>query len=140
VRPWIASARVVAGLDVGWLGVAAPNAAIVDLAGVTDPSIARLPGGHTTKRLPEGLLDDRSVDAVVLLASPGDTTGAGRTAASWQRGVEAVLARNEAFCADFEPVLRAEGRLPYVVFRRRHSFASEGAASEAEPPDRSSIK
>jgi hypothetical protein len=30
--------------------------------------IARLPGGHTSKRLPDSLLERRDVDALVLLA------------------------------------------------------------------------
>jgi hypothetical protein len=71
-RPVLAGARSVAALDVGWVG-AATAANIVDLAGVTDPSIARLRGSHTTKRLPEGLLEVRAVDAVVLFVEGSDT-------------------------------------------------------------------
>ncbi len=42
--------RVVAALDIGWVG-AATGAELVDLAGLTDPAIASLRGGHTSKRL-----------------------------------------------------------------------------------------
>ncbi len=69
-RPALDGARAVASIDVGWVGVAAPPAAaIVDLAGVTDPRVAHLPGGHTSKALPDGFLAQREVDAVVTLAS-----------------------------------------------------------------------
>jgi hypothetical protein len=66
-RPLLAGARRPATVDIGWVG-AATDAPVVDLAGVSDPMIARLPGGHTTKRLPDGLLEAREVDALVLLA------------------------------------------------------------------------
>ncbi len=64
------SGRVVATLDVGWVG-AVPNTYVVDLAGVTDPEVAWLPGGHTSKRLPKDFLLRRDVDALVLLLAPG---------------------------------------------------------------------
>jgi hypothetical protein len=70
-RPALEGARRVAALDVGWVG-AATDARVVDLAGITDPSIAVLPGGHTSKRIPDDLLDARDVDAVVLLLAPGE--------------------------------------------------------------------
>jgi hypothetical protein len=66
----LAGARSVAALDVGWVG-AATRAPVLDLAGVTDPVVARLPGGHTSKRIPEGLFESREVDTVVLLLAPG---------------------------------------------------------------------
>lgn len=65
--PLLAGAERIATLDVGWVG-AATEATLVDLAGVTDPSVARLAGGHTSKRLPESFLEARRVDALVLLA------------------------------------------------------------------------
>lgn len=79
-RPALAGARSVACLDVGWVG-AATDAPIVDLAGITDPVIAHLPGGHTTKRIENGLLENRAVDAVVLLLAPG-----ARIDPHWQDG------------------------------------------------------
>jgi hypothetical protein len=65
----LAGARVVATLDVGWVGAVA-DFTVVDLAGVTDESIAMLPGGHTSKRIDDALLRGRSVDALVLLEAP----------------------------------------------------------------------
>ncbi|HEY6556068.1 MAG TPA: hypothetical protein VI072_02305 [Polyangiaceae bacterium] len=68
-RP-LAAARSVAALDIGWVGAATP-AAIVDLAGVTDPAVARLAGGHTSKRVSRDLLERRGVDVLVLLLAKG---------------------------------------------------------------------
>ncbi|MBP9112674.1 MAG: hypothetical protein KBF88_07680, partial [Polyangiaceae bacterium] len=39
---------------------------IVDLAGLTDPAIARLPGGHTSKRIDANYFLDRAPDAWVV--------------------------------------------------------------------------
>ncbi len=61
--------RRVAALDVGW--VLATGAEVIDLAGVTDPRIAELPGGHTSKQLDPHLLARRRAEAVVLLHEPG---------------------------------------------------------------------
>jgi hypothetical protein len=63
----LSGARRVATLDVGWVGAAGEHS-VIDLAGVTDPEVARLPGGHTSKRLPSDFLERRRVDALVLLA------------------------------------------------------------------------
>jgi hypothetical protein len=68
--PALASARSVAALDVGWVG-AVTDARVVDLAGITDPTVAVLPGGHTSKRIPDSFLRVRQVDRVVLLLGPG---------------------------------------------------------------------
>src|SRR5262249_14733458 len=64
-RPALSRANVVAAMDVGWVG-ASTNASIVDLAGLTDPTIAALPGGHTSKRIDVSMLLDRGVDAIVI--------------------------------------------------------------------------
>jgi hypothetical protein len=66
VSPYLLDSVHVAALDVGWVG-AATAAPITDLAGVTDPEIAPLPGGHTSKRLPRNLLERRGVDTLVIL-------------------------------------------------------------------------
>ncbi len=65
-RAPLAHARRVATLDVGWVG-AATEAPIVDLAGITNPTIAVLPGPHHGKRIPRGLLEARGTDTLVLL-------------------------------------------------------------------------
>jgi hypothetical protein len=55
----------VAAVDVGWVG-RATSAQITDLSGVTDPQIARLPGGHTSHHVPAALLDRRGVDTWIV--------------------------------------------------------------------------
>ncbi len=68
-RPVLAEANVVAALDVGWVS-AATTARIVDLAGLTDPEIAVLGGGHTSKRVDLSMLEARGVDCVVVYEPP----------------------------------------------------------------------
>jgi hypothetical protein len=67
--PVLSEARRVGALDIGWVG-AITRAQIVDLAGITDPRVAVLPGGHTSKRLPSGFLRSRGVDRLVILYQP----------------------------------------------------------------------
>lgn len=105
-RPLLVDARKVAALDIGWVG-AATAADIVDLAGLTDPEIAYLPGGHTSKRVDAGMLLDRDVDTVVLFSPP--------------RQVEARLAASELFESHYEAVATAPLGLygAYTFYRRR---------------------
>jgi hypothetical protein len=123
--PSLERAHSVAALDVGWVG-ASTSADIVDLAGVTDPAIAMLHGGHTSKRVPETLLRSRGVDAAVLLAS-GQAAEEPLDRVTWARAVEARVAR-EAAALGF--IVRATLELPstgqrYVVLtlkgRSHHS-------------------
>lgn len=118
LRPALAPVRAVASLDIGWVG-AATDAALIDLAGVTDPSIAALPGGHTTKQIPAGLLDARGAEALVLLLAPGERAAEPWTRSRFARGVEAWIATTPGVGADYSPV--AEGSLPhlrYLVLRK----------------------
>jgi hypothetical protein len=103
----LAAARSVAALDVGWVG-AASRAPILDLAGVTDPVVARLPGGHTSKRIPEGLLESRQVDTVVLLLAPGTGPASPLEGHQFARAVEQHVA-NLPFVESMK--VRAELRL-----------------------------
>jgi hypothetical protein len=64
-RPLLSQAKRVAAVDIGWVS-ASTDAHIVDLAGLTDPEIAALPGGHTSKRISGAMLLDRDVDMLVL--------------------------------------------------------------------------
>jgi hypothetical protein len=124
-------ARVVAALDAGWVG-AATEANIVDLAGLTDPAIAALPGGHTTKRIAPALLDARGVDTLVLLLARGARLETPWTASSFDRGVEARIASFPGMAENF--VVTAESRvpgLPYVVLRRKGDAARD---VRGEPP------
>jgi hypothetical protein len=107
----IDGARRVASLDVGWVGAAGSHE-VVDLAGVTDPEVAYLPGGHTSKRLPPDFLERRGVDALVLLTDPA--TGA------YARQVEQRV-MNLRGANRFELVghIPLDDRQSYVVLRRR---------------------
>ncbi|MDI1447736.1 hypothetical protein [Polyangium sp. 6x1] len=125
LRPALEGARVVASLDAGWVG-AATEANIVDLAGLTDPAIAALPGGHTTKRIAPAMLDARGVDTLVLLLAPGARVEAPWTASIFDRGVEARIASFPEMASNF--VVTAESRvpgLPYLVLRRRGDAATD---------------
>ncbi|HEX7478308.1 MAG TPA: hypothetical protein VF331_10915 [Polyangiales bacterium] len=62
------AAHRVALVDIGYLGYIS-TLQVVDLAGITDPEIARLPGGHLDKHVSDALLARRAPDAVVLHAS-----------------------------------------------------------------------
>jgi hypothetical protein len=103
-RPLLVDARRVAGLDVGWLG-AATDADVVDLAGLTDPAIAALPGGHTSKRIDARFLLGRHPD-VFLLYAPRGLPGADLARwreVEWERIVEARLAGDEDVAVRFVP-------------------------------------
>ena len=67
--PVLAGSGAIAAVDVGWVS-ACSDAKIVDLAGLTDPEIAVLPGGHTSKHVSGAMLLDRDVDTIVLWANP----------------------------------------------------------------------
>jgi hypothetical protein len=104
-----------AGVDVGWLG-AASEQTIVDFSGVTDPEVAYLPGGHTSKRLPMDFLERRRVDTLVLRRWPAEERGVAR----WAYAVDArVLTLRGA--QQFEQVgtIPLPGAGEYVVLRRR---------------------
>jgi hypothetical protein len=121
LRAPLAEAKVVAALDIGWLG-AATSATIVDLAGLTDPEIAALPGGHTSKAIPRSFLDARKVDTLVLLVKDGERVVEPWSDTFFARIVELRVASvpgvGEAFTR------AATSRVPhlgYVVARRRNA-------------------
>ena len=110
-RTPLAGAQVVAALDVGWVG-AVDDFTVVDLAGVTDETVAMLPGGHTSKRIDDSLLRNRDVDAIVLLAYPPND--------ELVREVERRVSLTPT-AQGFRIVARlpiADGRQHYVVFRK----------------------
>ncbi|HVR18969.1 MAG TPA: hypothetical protein VMS65_04720 [Polyangiaceae bacterium] len=115
-------ARVTATVDAGLVG-ASTEQALLDLAGVTDPTVARLSGGHTSKRVPEGLLESRGVDHAVFELAPGT-----RVADPWpdSRFVHAVSARlaGTPFLERFELVAELPlGRSRrYVVVRKSERY------------------
>jgi hypothetical protein len=118
LHPALASSERVAAVDVGWLA-AATGARILDLAGVTDPSIARLPGGHTTKKITSDLLDDRGVDTLVLLLDKGETLRVPWQNSRFSRGTEARIAALPGIGNAFAPVtVSHRSTLRYVVLKR----------------------
>lgn len=110
-RKALHGAKVVASPDVGWVG-AVGDFSVVDLAGVTDETVAMLPGGHTSKRIDDSLLRRRNVDAIVLLAYPPHDELA--------REIDRRAALTPT-AQSFQIVARlpfAGGRQQYVVFRK----------------------
>lgn len=55
----------IALVDVGYLAYES-KVEVIDLGGVTDPVVAKFPGGHTSKRFDIGYLQSRNPDAIVL--------------------------------------------------------------------------
>lgn len=112
--------RSVAALDVGWVS-AATRERVVDLAGLTDPAIAALPGGHTSKQIPAAFLDDRGVDSLVLLRRRGCGRGCVRgDGGPFERAVEARLAEDPWVAERFVVgATVSAGPLTYVVLTRR---------------------
>ena len=85
----LAGARRVAALDIGWVS-AASDAEIIDLAGLTDPTIAALAGGHTSKRIDAATLLARDPDVLLIYSN--------------ERQVEARLEADELIETSFERI------------------------------------
>lgn len=107
--------RTVATVDAGWVGVAAER--VVDLAGITDPNVAALPGGHTSKRIPNGFLAAREVDTLVLLIAPGKALEPALVDTQFARWTEMHVVRQTGIAKEFRVV--AQSTEPhYVVLHR----------------------
>jgi hypothetical protein len=112
-RAALAGRCVVAGVDAGWIG-AATRAPVVDLAGVSDPAVAALRGGHTSKQIPRDMLRVRGVDTVVLLLASGAVMATPWSRSSFSRYTEAYLApRLEA--RGYQVTSLRAGPLHYLV-------------------------
>jgi hypothetical protein len=74
-RALAARAHTVALVDVGYLGYLS-GVPVVDLGGLTDPQIARMPGGHLDKRIDGEYLRARDPDVVVLHSAAAPDVGA----------------------------------------------------------------
>jgi hypothetical protein len=113
-------AHRVALIDIGYLGYAS-QLPVVDLAGVTDPSIGQLEGRHGEKPVEATLLAQREVDAVVLhsISEPRVEDGTLRSLAGFR--VERELARDERFVRMFrvERVVQYAPAYWYVLLLRR---------------------
>jgi hypothetical protein len=118
-RPVLGALGRVAALDIGWVG-AATEGDVVDLAGLTDPQIAALPGGHTSKRVGAMLLLSRDPDALLLYAQSGLPEGGLQAwdQAEYARAVEARLAYDPVIARHFAPAAwlpLGKGPAGYVV-------------------------
>ncbi|MBK6810744.1 MAG: hypothetical protein IPG81_17965 [Sandaracinaceae bacterium] len=112
-------AERVALVDIGYLAYAG-DLQVVDLGGITDLEIARLPGGHLSKRIPESLLRGRGVDAIVLHSTTPPRVEAGRLMGISAYPVELHVARMP-FVRDEFRVTASVTYAPdyhYVVLRR----------------------
>lgn len=121
-RPYLQNAHVIASADIGWPS-AATEADLVDLAGLTDPEIAALPGGHTSKRFEAGMLLDRKPDVILLYATAGVTASTldDWTSAEYEKVIDVRIASSPLIQRHFEAI----GFLPlgdrgagYVVLSR----------------------
>jgi hypothetical protein len=118
VAPLLEGRGRVASVDIGWVS-AATEVDIVDLAGVTDPEIAVLGGGHTSKRIDVAFLFAKHPDALLLLARSSGLPLERWQEATFPRVVEARLARSELLATHFHPIafvpLAATGEGYYVL-------------------------
>jgi hypothetical protein len=121
VAPLLVGRRRVASVDIGWVS-AATEADIVDLAGLTDPEIAALGGGHTSKRIDAAFLLAKRSDVLLLFANASDMPLDRWQEASFPRVVEARLARSELLARHFDPAafvpLGATGQGYYVLLAK----------------------
>jgi hypothetical protein len=122
VAPLLVGAGRVAAVDIGWLS-AATEGDIIDLAGVTDPDVAALGGGHTSKRIDGSFLLAKDPDALVLYAETSSLPLERWRDARFPRVVEARLSRDELVTTHFEAAelvpLGETGMGYYVLWRRR---------------------
>lgn len=132
--PTLAARHGVAALDIGWVS-AATHGTVIDLAGLTDPAIAALPGGHTSKRVTAALLDVRGADTLVLLRRAGATEEE-PDGGPFARSVEVRLSEDEWIQTHFvkHGTLKS-GPLEYVVlFRRDEPAAPTRLTGPGSPP------
>ncbi|MCS6858072.1 MAG: hypothetical protein NZM37_10215, partial [Sandaracinaceae bacterium] len=120
LREWLEShARVVALVDIGFLAYRA-RWTPVDLGGLTDPEIAKRPGGHCSKSVDVGDLLLRDVDTIVIHSRTPPAIVDGWVSALSAHPVESSLVNDPRLKANFEIV----GSLPYasdyyyIIFQR----------------------
>lgn len=114
----------IATVDIGWVG-ASTQTDILDLAGVTDPEMAILPGGHTSKRVTASQLAERGVDAILVWLDPGKLDsgpiGTAEIAMACRRAVERNLLQDSAIQQTFALVWISPDDLPirYALLARK---------------------
>lgn len=107
-------------VDAGYLPWAS-GTRVFDLAGLTDPAVARAPGGHLDKRFDLGLLAGASPDAIVLhSARPPGVDSTGRLTRLWGYPVERRVAASGWVRAHYRVrrTLRYAPGYYYVVLAR----------------------
>ncbi len=113
IVPSLAYAAVLAAAHAHPLATAVRSSLAIVLGGIllvrngnggrlTDPEIAALPGGHTSKRVDVRFLLDRDPDALLLYAPLGLSRGSSWRDASYPRVVEARLAHDDRIARQFE--------------------------------------
>ncbi|HEX9298414.1 MAG TPA: hypothetical protein VF881_21400, partial [Polyangiaceae bacterium] len=124
-RPVLATAKRVATIDVGWVGAATP-ADIIDLAGATDPEIAALPGGHTSKAISGTFLMQRQPEYFVLQLASGSDPSA--EVPSYARAAERRLTADPSIARAYESIWQSPADLPirYVVLSTRSDASAPG--------------
>jgi hypothetical protein len=85
----------IATVDVGWPTLVS-DAKLIDLSGVTDRDVAYLPGGHTSKRIPDSLV--LQADTLLLYAY---SEGSAFEESVFPRVTEARLARSQTLPQHF---------------------------------------
>jgi hypothetical protein len=110
----------VALVDVGYLAYRS-GLEVVDLGGITDPTIGTLPGGHAAKAVDPGLLQARDPRLIVLHSTRPPRVEDGRLRALWGHPVEQRVARMAWVRSRFvvDRVVRYAPGYHYVVLRRR---------------------
>jgi hypothetical protein len=112
----------VALVDIGFLGYAS-GCDVIDLAGITDPAVAAMPGGHLDKHIPSTWLAARAPDSVLLHSSvPPLAAEDGRLLALRGYPVEMRIARSPWLQREFR-VAALYSYAPgynYVLLRRLH--------------------
>jgi hypothetical protein len=102
-RPVLQGAERVATLDIGWPTLAI-DADLIDLAGLTDPDIAVLPGGHTSKHIDGLMLLNRHPDFVLLYTNENRASSLERWRDwTYPRLVEARLVSDDRFASHTLP-------------------------------------
>jgi hypothetical protein len=104
-RQYLQNAHVIASADIGW-PTAATEAHVVDLAGLTDPNIAVLGGGHTSKRIDPAMIVDAKPDVVLLFATSGidGSSLANWHSAEYQKLIDVRLADSRLFSRHFDAI------------------------------------
>jgi hypothetical protein len=117
----VRSCERVATVDVGYLAYAS-RLEVVDLAGLTEPDIARLPGGHLDKHVGAAFLAARDPDCILLHSSVKPRVDAlGRLRRYDGFPVEERIARDPWLWSRYrvESVTRFAPRYYYVLLLRR---------------------